>query len=122
MRNENRRASLHYVAEMIQNLVFGVRVYAGERVVQNQNAGIANQGARDCGALLLAAGERDPVGPTIAMLVPAGIRRSIPCRTGLPLYEKVRLRNSISPCSSSPGGNGFTVKESVISGFSCMSW
>src|SRR3954471_5849316 len=60
MRNENRRASLHYVAEVIQDLVFGVRVYAGERVVQNQDAGIANQGARDCGALLLSAGERDP--------------------------------------------------------------
>src|SRR5690349_3817087 len=59
MRNEDRGASLHYIAEVIQDLVFGVRVNAGERVVQNQNARIANQGASDCGALLLSAGERD---------------------------------------------------------------
>src|SRR5437763_15974720 len=59
MRNENRRASPHHVTEMIQDLVFGVRIYAGKRIVQNQNAGIANQGAGYCGALLLSAGERD---------------------------------------------------------------
>ena len=50
---------LHHVAQVVENFVFGVGVDAGERVVENQNLRIANQGAGDGSALLLSAGERD---------------------------------------------------------------
>src|SRR5439155_16253885 len=33
--NEDGGASLHYVTEMIQDFVFGLRVHAGERIVEN---------------------------------------------------------------------------------------
>src|SRR5229473_6630539 len=38
---------------MVENLVFGVGIHAGERVVENQDARIANDGAGYCCALLL---------------------------------------------------------------------
>src|SRR5579863_4379086 len=44
---------------MVENFIFGVGVDAGERVVEDENLGIANYGAGDGGALLLPAGERD---------------------------------------------------------------
>jgi len=53
MRNEDRRASAHNFAQVIQNLIFGVRVDAGERVVENENLWTPQQGACDGGALLL---------------------------------------------------------------------
>jgi hypothetical protein len=59
VRDEDGGASAHDVAQVVEDPVFGVRVDAGERVVENENAGIANQGAGDGGALLLAAGEGD---------------------------------------------------------------
>ena len=55
VRNEDRGAAAHDLAQMIQDLVFRVRVDARQRVVQNQNARIANDSARDGGALLLSA-------------------------------------------------------------------
>ena len=57
MRDENCGAALHDFAQVIQNFVFGVSVDAGERVIQNQDARIANQSASDRGALLLSARE-----------------------------------------------------------------
>ena len=44
---------------MIEDLVLGVRIDAGKRVIKNQDARIANQCTCDRGALLLSAGERD---------------------------------------------------------------
>src|SRR5713226_2556396 len=44
---------------MVEDFVFGVRVDAGEGVVENENAGAAEKGAGDGGALLLASGESD---------------------------------------------------------------
>src|SRR5713226_10269902 len=44
---------------MVEDFVFGVRVDAGEGVVENENAGAAQKGAGDGGALLLASGESD---------------------------------------------------------------
>ena len=45
---------------MVEDFVFRVRVDARERVVEDEDAGAAEQGASDGGALLLASGERDP--------------------------------------------------------------
>src|SRR5262245_33935220 len=59
VRNENRRAPLHDLAQMIENLVFGMGIDAGERVVENQNSRAPQQRARDRSALFLAAGEGD---------------------------------------------------------------
>src|SRR5450759_2779022 len=44
---------------MVEDFVFGVGVDAGEGVVEDEDAGAAEQGAGDGGALLLASGERD---------------------------------------------------------------
>src|SRR6185437_2964916 len=57
MRDENRRPSLHHLAEVVQYLVFGLGVDTGERVIEHQNPQIADEGASDRGALLLASGE-----------------------------------------------------------------
>jgi len=56
VRNENGSSSLHDFAQVIQNLIFGMRVHAGERVVENQNFRIANQSPGNRGALFLSAG------------------------------------------------------------------
>ena len=44
---------------MVQDFVFGVRIHAGKGVVQNQDAGVADDRPGDCGALLLSAGKSD---------------------------------------------------------------
>src|ERR1700728_289852 len=59
VRNEDGGAPLHHVAQVVENLVFGVGVDAGESVVEDQNLGIADEGTGNCGALLLTAGEGD---------------------------------------------------------------
>src|ERR1035438_3479092 len=57
--DEDGGSSAHDFAEMVQDFVFGVGVYAGEGVVEDQNARAAQEGAGDGGALLLASGEGD---------------------------------------------------------------
>ena len=59
MGDEDRGAALHGFAEAGEDLLFGVGVYAGQGVVEDQDGGIAEDGAGDGGALLLAAGEGD---------------------------------------------------------------
>src|SRR5579862_7505674 len=59
VRDEDGGAAAHHVAQMVENLVFGVSVDAGERVVEDEDLGIANKGAGNGGALLLSAGEGD---------------------------------------------------------------
>src|SRR3954469_14089455 len=44
---------------MIEDLVFRLRVDAGERVIEDQYPRIADEGAGDCGALFLSARQRD---------------------------------------------------------------
>ncbi len=44
---------------MVEDFVFGVGVDAGEGVVEDEDAGTAEEGAGDGGALLLASGEGD---------------------------------------------------------------
>ena len=44
---------------MVEDLVFGVSIHAGERVVENQDARVANDGPRDRCALLLPARKGD---------------------------------------------------------------
>src|SRR5437763_1608808 len=59
MRDENGGAAPHYVAQVVQNLVFGVSIDTREGVFQNQDPWIANDGSRDCGALLLSTRQGD---------------------------------------------------------------
>src|SRR5579871_5923088 len=59
MRDKDGGAAVHDVAQVIENFVFRVGIDAGEGVVENQNFGIADQGAGNGGALLLASGEGD---------------------------------------------------------------
>lgn len=54
MRDKDGGAALHHLAKMVQDLVFSLRVHAGERVIEHENARIANQRASNGGALLLA--------------------------------------------------------------------
>src|ERR1700688_1207002 len=57
--DEDGGASAHDLPEMVENFVFGVGVDAGEGVVEDKDAGAAEKGAGDGGALLLASGESD---------------------------------------------------------------
>jgi hypothetical protein len=59
VRDEDGGASAHEIAQVVENFVFGVGVDAGEGVVEDKDAGAAEDGAGDGGALLLAAGEGD---------------------------------------------------------------
>src|SRR6266496_3127334 len=59
MRDEDCRSALHHFAQVIKNLVFRMSIHARERVVEDQNPWIANQGAGYGCTLLLAAGKRD---------------------------------------------------------------
>ena len=59
MRNQNSSAAAHNAGQPGQNALFGERVNARKRVVQYQNARIAENGARDGDALFLAAGKTD---------------------------------------------------------------
>src|SRR6202023_3675292 len=57
--DEDGRASAHDLPEMVEDFVFGMGVDAGEGVVENEDAGAAEKGAGDGGALLLASGGGD---------------------------------------------------------------
>ena len=59
MGDEDGGAAVHDLAEAGEDLLFGVGVYGGEGVVEDEDAGVAEDGAGDGGALLLAAGEGD---------------------------------------------------------------
>src|SRR5437762_5095686 len=59
MRDQNGGATLHDSAQAIENAFFSLGVDARERVVEDQNAWIADNGSRNRGALLLSAGESD---------------------------------------------------------------
>ena len=59
MRDEDGGAAAHDIAQMVQDLVFGMRIDAGESIVEDQDSRIADEGAGDCGALLLASGKGD---------------------------------------------------------------
>src|SRR6266550_1142486 len=59
VRDEDGGASLHDLAQVVEDLVFGVRVHAGESVVENEDARTTQQRACDGGTLLLASGESD---------------------------------------------------------------
>ncbi len=59
VRDEDGGAAAHDLPQVIEDAFFGVGVNAGEGVVEDQDAWIADESARDGGALLLAARERD---------------------------------------------------------------
>src|SRR5277367_2497899 len=56
VRDEDVGAAAHDAGQALKNALFGESVDAGQCVVQNQDFGIAQDGARDGHALLLAAG------------------------------------------------------------------
>ncbi len=57
--DEDGGATAHDVAQAGEDALFGVGVYAGEGVVEDQDSRRANERPRDGGTLLLAAGEGD---------------------------------------------------------------
>src|SRR5215472_5050517 len=59
MRDKDGGSPLHDVAEVVENLVFGLGIHAREGVIENQDTRVTDQRARDCRALLLPAGERN---------------------------------------------------------------
>src|SRR5579863_422419 len=58
MRDEERRTVLHHAAQTAQDLFLGLRINARERVIEDQDARVADHGARNRRALLLAARKR----------------------------------------------------------------
>lgn len=59
MGDEEGGAAVHDGGEVSEDLLFGDGVDAGEGVVEDENGGVAEDGAGDGGALLLATGESD---------------------------------------------------------------
>jgi hypothetical protein len=59
MGDEECRLLSHHIAELFENSFLRVRIDSGERVVEDQDPGSSNNGARDCRPLLLAARKRD---------------------------------------------------------------
>lgn len=57
--DEDGGPALHDGAKAVEDALFGVGVDAGEGVVEDEDARVADDGAGDGGALLLAAGEGD---------------------------------------------------------------
>ena len=63
VRNKDGGASAHYLAQVGEDLLFGVGVDAGEGVIKDQNARISQNSAGDGGALLLPAGKSNAAFP-----------------------------------------------------------
>jgi len=60
VRDEDRRAALHDALEAAEDSLLCVGIDAGECVVEDEDSGVADDGTRDGGALLLTAGEGEP--------------------------------------------------------------
>src|SRR3954462_12097310 len=59
VRDQDSGPSAHQLAQVIQDALFGVGVHAGERIVEHQDAWIADDGAGDSSPLFLPATEGD---------------------------------------------------------------
>ena len=59
MRDQHRRLVAAQPLQAAQNVLLGLRIDAGEAVVEQQHLGVADEAARQRGALLLPAGEGD---------------------------------------------------------------
>ena len=57
--NKDGRATAHDLAQAGEDALFGIGVHARQRIVEDQDARVADDGAGDGGALLLPAGEGD---------------------------------------------------------------
>jgi len=57
VRDEDRSASFHYLAQTVEDVIFGMRVDAGESIVEDEDAGLADDGSGNGDALLLSSGE-----------------------------------------------------------------
>src|SRR5438477_4147687 len=60
VRYENGGPSLHNLPKMVQNAFFGVGIDARQCVIKNKDPRIANDGASDCGSLLLSTRQGQP--------------------------------------------------------------
>src|SRR5438067_13747766 len=89
MGDEDGCPVLHNFAKMVEDLVFGMAVNAVKRIVQNQDPGVADDGAGNGCALLLSSRESYP---TLADESPVLLRKihkissdigSLGCRTGV---------------------------------------
>ena len=96
MRDEDGGAPLHDLAQVIQDAVFGLRVHAGQRVVEHQDARIANQGAGNRRALFLSAGERYAA---LAHQRVVALRESPRCRSAMLAASAARRTSSSVACS-----------------------
>ena len=59
VRNQNGGAAVHDAAQAREDALFGLRVDAGEGIVEDEDARIADDGTCDGGALLLSARRSD---------------------------------------------------------------
>src|SRR6266849_6661720 len=59
VRNQNGGAAVHDAAQAGKNALLGLRVDAGEGVVEDEDAGVADDSAGDSSALLLSTGQGD---------------------------------------------------------------
>ena len=100
----------HDVAQPRQDLFFGVGVHRRQRIVQNQDRGIDDDGARDGRALLLAARQRDAALADQRVVALAENRRR-PCRAARPPraaldplepFRSLRRRPASAPPSPRP--------------------
>src|SRR5580692_5492688 len=57
MSNQDGGSAAHYIAQSAEDFFFGLGVYSGQGIVQNQNSRITNDSASDGGTLLLSARE-----------------------------------------------------------------
>src|SRR5580692_4868350 len=57
MSNQDGGSAAHYIAQPAQDFFFGLGIYSGQGIVENQNSRITNDRASDGGTLLLSARE-----------------------------------------------------------------
>ena len=77
MRDEDGRALLDDFTKIAQDRFFRFRINAGQAIVQEKDFGIAQQGARNGGTLLLAAREIDASLPPVPCRIDAERIRSM---------------------------------------------
>src|SRR5581483_7852194 len=63
VRNQNYCPPPHHLRQVVQNALLGQGIDAGQSIVEDENAGIAQNRARDGGPLLLPSGECDAAFP-----------------------------------------------------------
>src|SRR3989441_10797986 len=73
VRNQNCGAATHDAAQAGEDFFLSLRVHAGQRVIKDENAGIANDRAGDGGPLFLSARKRDAALPNRGVVTRAEV-------------------------------------------------